>query len=49
MEIENQQLNPPIDEAGEEESNSMELESKSEGKDPTKVAKREKKPVFGAM
>ena len=49
MEIENQKPNPSIDETVEEESNSMELETQSEGKDPAKPAKREKKPVFGAM
>ena len=49
MEIENQKPNPSIDETVEEESNSMELETQSEGKDPAKPAKREKKTVFGAM
>ena len=46
---ENEKPNPSIDETVEEESNSMELESKSEGKDPAKPPKRKKKTVFGAM
>ena len=49
IENENEKPNPSIDETVEEESNSMELESKSEGKDPAKPPKREKKTVFGAM
>ena len=45
-ENENEKPNPSIDETVEEESNSMELESKSEGKDPAKPPKREKKTVL---